>query len=143
MELTERSCADPTPHVLAALGRLRELNVRLSLDDFGTGFSNLDLLGNFHFDLVKIDRRFLRMQGEARAMFLATAASLVHTLGAKVVAEGVESAEDHDAVQRSGIDLAQGYWYGEPMTIGQLDLFASASTATAEPRSETGTRYQA
>ncbi len=143
LELTERSCVDPTPRVLMALGRLRELNVRLSLDDFGTGFSNLDLLGDFRFDLVKIDRQFLKQRAEVRATFLETVAALVHTLGAKVVAEGVESAADHDMVERSGIDLAQGYWYGEPMTIRELGRFASASTPTVDGRSGTQTRHRA
>lgn len=141
LEVTERSCVEPTPRVLRTLGRLKELHVRLSLDDFGTGFSNLDLLANFRFDLVKIDRQFLKLRGEARATFLETVAALVHTLGAKVVAEGVESAADHQVVQRSGIDLAQGYWYGEPMTIGELGLFASASTPGVDGRRGTGTGH--
>ncbi|MEW9586799.1 EAL domain-containing protein, partial [Paraburkholderia sp. DGU8] len=84
LELTERSCVARTPRVVTALGHMKQRGVRLSLDDFGTGFSNLDLLADFRFDYVKVDRRFLVMRGEARTQFLKSVAALVHTLGAKV-----------------------------------------------------------
>jgi EAL domain-containing protein (putative c-di-GMP-specific phosphodiesterase class I) len=127
LEITERSWAARTPQVRAALSALKQDGVLLSLDDFGTGFSNLDLLREFNFDLVKVDRQFLAMGDENRLVFLKAVAALVHTLGAKVVAEGVETVEHHRAVERSGIDLAQGYRYGKPMTIEQLRAFAFAS----------------
>lgn len=132
LELTERSCVEHPAQVVTALGQLRQRDVRLSLDDFGTGFSNLDLLADFHFDYVKVDRRFLSMRGNARIQFLESVAGLVHALGAKVVVEGVESAAEHDMVKRSGIDLAQGYWFGKPMAVDQLRVFASASIDTLQ-----------
>ncbi|MFM0204082.1 EAL domain-containing protein [Paraburkholderia fungorum] len=143
LELTERNCVERTPRVIAALSHLRQRDVRLSLDDFGTGFSNLDLLCDFRFDQVKVDRRFLAMRGEARIQFLKSVAALAHTLGAIVVVEGVESAAEHDVVQRSGIDLAQGYWYGKPMAIDQLRAFASARTSTNALHDVTGTEHEA
>jgi EAL domain-containing protein (putative c-di-GMP-specific phosphodiesterase class I) len=129
LELTERSCVERTPRVVTALSHMKQRGVRLSLDDFGTGFSNLDLLADFRFDYVKVDRRFLALCGEARIQFLKSVAALVHTLGAKVVVEGVESGADHDVVQRSGIDLAQGYWYGKPMAVDRLSAFVSATAS--------------
>lgn len=141
LELTERSCVERTPRVVAALSHMKQRGVGLSLDDFGTGFSNLDLLADFRFDHVKVDRRFLAMRGEARIQFLKSIAALVHTLGAKVVVEGVESAAEHDVAQRSGIDLAQGYWYGTPMAVDQLRAFASASINTLHD--VTGTEHGA
>jgi len=130
LELTERSCVERTPQVVAALSQLRQREVRLSLDDFGTGFSNLDLLADFQFDYVKVDRRFLAICGEARIQFLKSVVEFAHALGANVVLEGVESAAEHDVALCSGMDLAQGYWYGKPMTIDQLCAFASESTDT-------------
>jgi diguanylate cyclase (GGDEF)-like protein/PAS domain S-box-containing protein len=132
LEITERSCAARTPQVRAALRTLKQAGVLLSLDDFGTGFSNLDLLGDFNFDLVKVDRRFLETDDENRPVFLKAVANLVHALGAKVVVEGVETAEQHRSVQQSGIDLAQGYRYGMPMTIKQLREFAYAETTLCQ-----------
>ncbi|MFM0055199.1 EAL domain-containing protein [Paraburkholderia phytofirmans] len=143
LELTERSCVERTPRVVRALSHLRQRGVRLSLDDFGTGVSNLDLLADFRFDYVKVDRRFLAMRGEARIQFLKSIAALVHALGAKVVVEGVESAAEHDVVQRSGIDLAQGYWYGKPMAIDQLRAFASERTLISALQNLTGTEHVA
>ena len=128
LEITERSCAARTPQVRAALRTLKQAGVLLSLDDFGTGFSNLDLLDDFNFDLVKVDRRFLAADDENCPVFLKAVATLVHALGAKAVAEGVETVEQHRSVQQSGIDMAQGYRYGMPMTIKQLREFASAET---------------
>jgi EAL domain-containing protein (putative c-di-GMP-specific phosphodiesterase class I) len=141
LELTERSCVERTPRVVTALSQMKQRGVRLSLDDFGTGFSNLDLLADFRFDYVKVDRRFLALRGEARIPFLKSVAALVHTLGAKVVVEGVERAAEHDAVQRSGIDLAQGYWYGKPMAVDQLRAYASATASINTLRDVTGTEY--
>ncbi|MFM0380006.1 EAL domain-containing protein [Paraburkholderia strydomiana] len=132
LELTERSCVERPARVVTALSQLRQRDVRLSLDDFGTGFSNFDLLADFRFDYVKVDRRFLSMRGEARIQFLKSVAELVHALGAKVVVEGVESAAQHDVVKRSEIDLAQGYWFGKPMAVEQLRAFASASINTLQ-----------
>jgi EAL domain-containing protein (putative c-di-GMP-specific phosphodiesterase class I) len=143
LELTERSCVERTPRVVAALCHMKQRGVRLSLDDFGTGFSNLDLLADFRFDYVKVDRRFLGMRGEARIQFLKSVAALVHTLGAEVVVEGVERAAEHDVVQRSGIDLAQGYWYGKPMAVDQLRVFASATTSINTLHDVTGTEHGA
>ena len=141
LELTERSCVERTPRVVTAFSQLRQRNIRLSLDDFGTGFSNFDLLADFRFDYVKVDRRFLGMRGEARTQFLKSVAALVHTHDAKVVVEGVENAAEHDEVRRSGIDLAQGYWYGKPMAVDQLRAFASASINTLQDG--TGTELKA
>jgi EAL domain-containing protein (putative c-di-GMP-specific phosphodiesterase class I) len=141
LELTERSCVERTPQVITALGQLRQRDVRLSLDDFGTGFSNLDLLADFQFDQVKVDRRFLAIRGEARIQFLKSVVALAHALGSSVVVEGVESAAEHDVVLCSGVDLAQGYWYGKPMTVDQLRELASASINTLQDR--TGTELKA
>ncbi|MFL9956343.1 EAL domain-containing protein [Paraburkholderia nemoris] len=143
LELTERSCVERTPRVVTALSRMKQLGVRLSLDDFGTGFSNLDLLADFRFDYVKIDRRFLAMRGEARIQFLKSVAALVHTLGAKVIVEGIERAAEHDVVQRSGIDLAQGYWHGTPMAVDQLRAFALATASTSTLNDVAGTEHGA
>ncbi len=143
LELTERSCVERTPRVVTALSHLKQRGVRLSLDDFGTGFSNFDLLADFRFDYVKVDRRFLAMRGEACTQFLESVAALVHTLGAKVVVEGVERAAEHDVVQRSGIDLAQGYWYGKPMAIDQLRAFAFATAPINTLHDVTGTEHGA
>ncbi|NML99100.1 EAL domain-containing protein [Paraburkholderia sp. RP-4-7] len=145
LELTERSCVERTPRVVTALSHMKQRGVRLSLDDFGTGFSNLDLLADFRFDYVKVDRRFLALRGEARIQFLKSVAALVHALGAKVVVEGVECAAEHDVVQRSGIDLAQGYWYGKPMAVDQLRAFASASASASinTLHDVTGTEHEA
>lgn len=143
LELTERSCVERTPRVVTALSRMKQLGVRLSLDDFGTGFSNLDLLADFRFDYVKMDRRFLAMRGEARIQFLKSVAALVHTLGAKVIVEGIERAAEHDVVQRSGIDLAQGYWHGTPMAVDQLRAFALATASTSTLNDVAGTEHGA
>jgi len=143
LELTERSCVERTPRVVTALSHMKQRGVRLSLDDFGTGFSNLDLLADFRFDCVKVDRRFLAMRGEARIQFLKSVAALVHALGAKVVVEGVECAAEHDVVQRSGIDLAQGYWYGKPMAVDQLRAFALATASINTLHDVTGTEHGA
>ncbi|MGA7776199.1 MAG: EAL domain-containing protein [Paraburkholderia sp.] len=68
---------------------------------------------------------------------------MVHTPGAKVVAEGVETDAHHEAIQSSGADLAQGYWYGKPMTIQQLGVFALSRASMDNRQGEIGTGHEA
>ncbi len=117
LELTEDVVvADPQ---LAAerMGELQSLGVRLSVDDFGTGYSSLTYLKGLPIDEVKIDKGFVGgLVGDAGDQAVVRAVvDIAHTLGMRVVAEGVEQDDQHALLRRLGVDEEQGYLHARPM----------------------------
>ena len=115
IEVTERRVPD-IAFIAPALDRLRELEVRLSVDDFGTGDSTLMRVQELHFHELKIDRSFVaqvRTTGPGRTI-VRFATALAHDLGMDVVAEGVEHADQLLELRDLDVDLAQGYHLGRP-----------------------------
>ncbi|WP_341646770.1 EAL domain-containing protein [Thauera sp. SDU_THAU2] len=117
LELTESMLMDDTEASVLRMQKLRELGVSLALDDFGTGYSSLAYLKDFPIDELKIDRLFVRgIDRNVRDAALASAIiSLGHSLGLRVVAEGVETRAHLDVLQRHGCDLAQGFHFSKPL----------------------------
>lgn len=116
IEVTESLTLD-VDRVAALIGRAHELGMTVALDDFGTGFSNLGHLHRLHFDTVKLDQGFVRqMLDHPRVHAIVQAiASMVATLDADLVAEGVETAAQLDALRAIGCRYAQGWLIGRPM----------------------------
>lgn len=99
------------------LDDLSQSGVHLAMDDFGTGYSSLSYLRNYPFDLLKIDRMFVNDMHENPADYelIQAILAMAKGLGIKVVAEGVETAEQATALLNSGCDYAQGYFYSKPV----------------------------
>jgi EAL domain-containing protein (putative c-di-GMP-specific phosphodiesterase class I)/FixJ family two-component response regulator len=122
LELTESCLMLDQRAPLEILTRLRLKRFRLSIDDFGTGHSSLTQLHDIPFDELKIDQSFVHgawCDETALAMYSASL-GLGKQLGMEVVAEGVEDRDDWDFVQRTGCDLAQGYFIAHPMPAADL-----------------------
>ena len=117
VEITESMLIERLDGARSALDALNALGVRLSLDDFGTGYSSLSYLANLNFDDVKIDRLLIeRIVTSQKAAALAAAIiHMGHALGQKVIAEGVETAEQATRLRELDCDIAQGYFYAKPM----------------------------
>lgn len=134
LELTERAVMEDAEASLDALHRLRGLGVRVHVDDFGTGYSSLQLLHRLPVDALKIDRSFI--SGEAAsagvtgesAEIVQTILTMAHALGMEVVAEGVETDEQLDALREMGCDFVQGRRFSEPVPKEK-----AASILAAEP----------
>ena len=119
LELTESLFAGADTE--RVLQRLKELGVQLSIDDFGTGFSSLSYLRRFAIDTVKLDRSLLPASADAAEQVLfAGSVHLAHQLGMRVVAEGVETTSQLDAVRSAGCDHVQGYLFGRAQDPAQL-----------------------
>jgi diguanylate cyclase (GGDEF)-like protein len=133
LELTETAVLSDENQARTVLTALRDDGVKIWLDDFGTGFSGLSHLRRVPVDGVKIDRSFIAdVQRDPDDLALTTAIiAMAHSLGMTVVAEGVEKEGQGDLLRSRGCDLAQGYWYGHPMT---LDDFAELLQAVAADR---------
>lgn len=115
LEVTENIFINDTDHVMLALGDLKKLGVRLALDDFGTGYSSLSYLRRLPIDIVKIDQSFIANLRPPLATTITSAVTnLAHGFGLTVVAEGVETKDQRDAVRTIGCDSAQGYFYDRP-----------------------------
>ncbi len=122
LEITENTATSELEVVEEVLGRLRRLGVEISVDDFGTGFSSLAFLQRTSVHELKVDRSFVSgmlVNDNDLALVRATV-SLAHSLGARAVAEGVESQALQVALASMGCDVAQGYHLGRPMPADQL-----------------------
>jgi len=124
LEVTEGvAMADP-PRTATTLSRLRAAGVRVSLDDFGTGFCSLSYLQQFPVDTLKIDRSFVQRiddkTGGAEIVRLIVA--LAQTLGLEIVAEGIETAEQAQYLRDLGCDFGQGYYFGRPAAPDSISL---------------------
>jgi len=120
LEITESLFLADIANTIERLATLkRELGVSLSLDDFGTGYSSLNYLKRLPIDQVKIDRSFVSDVhcNPSDAAIAAAVIALGHTFGLEVVAEGVETTEQRDALIALGYDRFQGYLYGRPVPI--------------------------
>jgi EAL domain-containing protein (putative c-di-GMP-specific phosphodiesterase class I) len=112
---------------------LREMGVGIAIDDFGTGYSSLAYLSRFPVDKLKIDRSFVnRMLDDASARAITTAViGLGHTLGLKVVAEGVERELEATWLREARCDELQGYLFGRPMPAAELPRWRARRAGVA------------
>ncbi len=135
LEITENTATSELEVVEEVLGRLRRLGVEISVDDFGTGFSSLAFLQRTAVHELKVDRSFVSgmlVNDNDLALVRATV-SLAHSLGARAVAEGVESQALQVALASMGCDVAQGYHLGRPMPAEQLRALLPGAPAPAIP----------
>ena len=127
LEITE-SVMMSGPAALTMLKRIRELGVKFHLDDFGTGYSSLSYLHRMPLDALKIDQSFVRaMSSDAMSRSIVVAiVALGHSLGMSVIAEGVETKGELDALRAMNCDAAQGYFLYRPMSGEAADALLSS-----------------
>jgi EAL domain-containing protein (putative c-di-GMP-specific phosphodiesterase class I) len=115
------------------LRRLKGLGVRISMDDFGSGYSSLSYLQAFPFDKIKIDRAFVMNLGRnpQSAAIVRAVIGLGHGLEMSIVAEGVETQEQLSFLAEQGCDSVQGYFIGKPLPIEQYDTLVGRVASDA------------
>jgi EAL domain-containing protein (putative c-di-GMP-specific phosphodiesterase class I) len=141
LEITEGVLIEDFDRGLALLRRLKALGVRVSMDDFGSGYSSLSYLQAFPFDKIKIDRAFVMNLGrnpQSAAIVRAVIDRLGHGLEMSIVAEGVETQEQLGFLADEGCDAVQGYFIGKPAPIGQYAALVGRSGAPPAKRSTRG-----
>ncbi len=117
LELTESTVMRDFQGSAHQMRRLKRLGVRIAIDDFGTGYSSLSYLHRLPIDVLKIDRSFMETLNEADGTrpIVEAVLSMAHTLGLRVVAEGVETNEQLTTLKESGCDIIQGYLFSRPV----------------------------
>src|SRR6202163_204510 len=141
LEITEGVLIEDFDRGLALLRRLKALGVRISMDDFGSGYSSLSYLQAFPFDKIKIDRAFVMNLGRnpQSAAIVRAVIGLGHGLEMSIVAEGVETQEQLGFLSEEGCDAVQGYFLGKPLPIGQYAALVGRSGGNViEPTRKTG-----
>ncbi len=131
-ELSEQFDNASVAEFSAVVAEARRLGIRLAIDDFGLGFSELKLLCDYGLDFIKIDGHFIRDigQNQRKKLFVTTITNLAHVLGIRVIAEGVETEAEYIACRAAGCDLIQGYFVAQP-NVAVSELLASYSHVVA------------
>jgi len=131
LEITESAVMENGRGAVDTLCRLKALGVRLSVDDFGVGYSSLSYLHRFPVDVLKVDRSFVAGLGSAGECgdIVRAIVGMAHGLGLDVVAEGVETPEQLAQVRALGCDYAQGYLFSRPVSGDQAGALLGEGTA--------------
>ena len=132
LEITENILINDVNKVSPILHRLRDLGFGISLDDFGTGYSSLSYLNNLPISEIKIDRCFIdKITESSQSVSLIKAIIAIgRSCDMKVVAEGVESEEQHNRLVDLGCSLVQGYYFDQPLSIQKLLSRQEGKTST-------------
>lgn len=132
LELTESSIMKDEQQGLSMLNRLKSMGLRLSVDDFGTGFSSLSQLKRLPVDELKIDKSFVLnlSENDDDAVIVRSTIELGHNMGLSVVAEGVENDASLGILGQYGCDLIQGYFLGKPMPADSLTKWVAQRQTT-------------
>jgi diguanylate cyclase (GGDEF)-like protein len=120
IEITESIFVEDIKLAIKQIKALQALKVKVSVDDFGTGFSSLSLLQSLSADVVKIDKNFIASMGEGGTAIIQATQHMAKEFGYRVVAEGVETKAQADALTLMGIESLQGYYFSKPIPKEEL-----------------------
>lgn len=139
LELTESMFVDNVESTVAKMNALREIGIVWSLDDFGTGYSSLSVLHRFPLGQIKIDQAFVRdmMQSKSNMVIIEAIIALAGNLGLQIIAEGIETPEQHRRLHQAGCLAYQGYLFSPPLDIDSFEkhiMQATEASITPAPR---------
>jgi EAL domain-containing protein (putative c-di-GMP-specific phosphodiesterase class I) len=131
LEITESVAMKNAEFTIAVLRELKKLGVQLAIDDFGKGHSSLTyLIKRFQMDVLKIDRSFVAelARDTDYETIVAGITGIARSLNLRVVAEGIETAEQYAQVRNMGCDTAQGYYFSRPVPSEEASALIAADT---------------
>ena len=122
LEMTERTVIQEVEGSIRRLNVLRQMGVGISMDDFGTGYSSLSYMVRLPVDTLKIDRSFISSMSESRQAqaIASTIIAMGHSLNLKMIAEGIETKEQRDLLQKGACQMGQGYLFSRPLSAEQM-----------------------
>lgn len=127
MEVTESAVLEKEDLFIKYIQKIKEMGFKIAMDDFGSGYSSLNMLKEMPIDILKLDKAFFKgaHQEERTEIIVSKIIEMAHGLGMLVIAEGVESEAQVKFLQKIDCDMIQGFWYGKPMPIKDYELFMS------------------
>ena len=133
VEITESLLLNASSTTADKIFDLRDAGVQVAIDDFGTGYSSMAYLKKFDVDYLKVDQSFIRdtARGGIGRTIAETIIVMAHKLGLKVIAEGVETAEQRDWLKEAGCDYAQGFLYAQPLPPEEFERLLAGRVARA------------
>lgn len=124
IEVTETMMSDDVSALVDKLNALRAKGFKIELDDFGSGYSSMNILSTLPIDIVKLDMSFMRQFGDIkREKVLSACINLAKDLGYKTVSEGVETAEQREKLCSLGVDHIQGYYFSKPLPVEEFEQY--------------------
>ncbi|MBC3889249.1 EAL domain-containing protein [Acetobacterium paludosum] len=123
MEITESVIFEDLERMIEVGKNFRDDGFKISMDDFGSGYSSINLLETLPLDTIKIDQGFFKdnLKNERTQIVVKAMIELIKQLGMTVVAEGIETKEEVDILRKLNCDIIQGYYYGKPMTVDDFE----------------------
>ena len=123
LEITESAYTEQTDQILNTVVELRKSGFFIEMDDFGSGYSSLNMLSQMSLDILKLDMKFIQneMTKPVEKSILNDIISMAHRLDLTVVAEGIETEEQMKRLQALGCDYAQGYFFAKPMSVTEFE----------------------
>lgn len=123
IEVTERIMLKDTNKIVSVIKEIKDLGIKVSLDDFGSGYSSLNILKNLPIDTIKLDKLFLDKKdiSEKGKIVIESIINMANRLGLEVVVEGVEHFEQEQVLKSVGCEIVQGYLYGRPINISDFE----------------------
>ena len=125
LEVTESAYTQDSDQIVETVQRLRSLGFQIEMDDFGTGYSSLNMVSSLPIDALKLDMRFIRdaFKKGGNTHMLEIILDIADYLSVPVIAEGVETEEQLDALRTMGCDLVQGYFFSKPVSAAEFEPF--------------------
>ncbi|MBQ8137568.1 MAG: EAL domain-containing protein, partial [Clostridia bacterium] len=127
LEITESAYTDDADFIISTVNALRDLGLKVEMDDFGTGYSSLGMISHLPIDALKLDMTFVRnaFGGEGDVRMLELIIDIADYLDVPVIAEGVETKEQLNALKTMGCDIVQGYYFSKPVPPEAFDAFVA------------------
>ena len=125
LEITESAYTSDSKHIIEVVENLRSLGHKVEMDDFGSGYSSLNMLTSMPIDVLKMDKAFIRniQPGNKEMKLVELVLEIAKNLGVPVVAEGVETEEELKMLKDAGCDIIQGYYFSKPIPPSEMSRF--------------------
>ena len=125
LEITESAYTADSKHIIEVVENLRSLGHKIEMDDFGSGYSSLNMLTSMPIDVLKMDKAFIRniQPGNKEMKLVELVLDIAKNLGVPVVAEGVETEEELKMLKEAGCDIIQGYYFSKPSPPSEMEKF--------------------
>ena len=125
-EVTESAFTENVQDMIELVHRMVQMGYNVSMDDFGCGYSSLNMLNQLPICELKLDKQFIDDESPRSRYIIKSIVGLSHGLGISIVCEGVETFEQVKFLQQVGCDIAQGYYYAKPMPMAEFEKMLDA-----------------